>query len=62
VKDLVDRRVVALGEEDGKHDLTLGGDFLAAASQGFLKFFAVVLREILNHSKLRKSWNETELQ
>ena len=55
VKDLVDRGVVAFGQEDGKDRLALGGDLLAALSEGFLEVFPIVISEILNHSKYQHS-------
>jgi hypothetical protein len=51
VEDLVDRGVVALGQEDREDGFTLGGDLLAALYEGFLKVFLVMLSEISNHSK-----------
>ena len=51
VKDLVDRRVVALGEKDREDRFTLRGDLLAALYEGFLKVFLIMLSEISNHSK-----------
>jgi len=34
--------VVALGQEDGKDGFALGGDLLAALSEGFLKVLPIV--------------------
>ena len=50
VEDLVDRRVVALGQEDREDGFTLGGDLLAALYEGFLEVFLVLFGEISNHS------------
>jgi len=50
VKDLVDRGVVALGEEDREDGFTLGGDLLAALNEGFLKVFLILFGQISNHS------------
>ncbi len=62
LEDLVDGRVVALGEQDGEDDLALRRHFLPAPGQGFLKIFPVVFAEILNHSKQGMSLNETKVQ
>ena len=55
VEDFVDRGVVAFGQEDGEDGLALGGDFLAALYEGFLKVFLILFGEISNHSNSKQS-------
>jgi hypothetical protein len=40
----------------------LGGHLLAAGRQGLLEVLAIVFCELLNHSKLGMSWNDSNLQ
>jgi hypothetical protein len=40
----------------------LGGDLLSAGRQGLLEVLAIVFCELLNHSKLGMSWNDSNLQ
>ena len=62
LKNFVDGRVIAFGEEYGVDDFALGGDFLTAVGEGFLESFSLMFSQILNHSKHQLSWNDSKLQ